>query len=245
MALEKAEDFAAPAAKGLVLPLTPGEGTADARTVARMERTLPDNPPLKTSVTAIAKQLREEKDEWESPADKRRMPQEAVKPAFLEEKRMTAAEKGTVTHRVLGQIDYALAREGNFAAALDGLQRQGVLSDEERAALQIPWLKAFFSSDLGRRALDAREVHREWSFNLRGEKGNMIQGVIDLCFLEEGGWVLADYKTDAADGEELLGRYSLQLRWYAAALAAITGVPVKETLIFGLRSGRAYPVPEA
>ena len=242
MTMEKAEDLSAPApAKVVALPPISYE-QPDERTAQRMKRTVPDNPPLKTSVTAIAKRLREEKDEWESPADKRRMPQEADKPVFLEEKRLTAAEKGTITHRVLGQIDYSLARQGKLSAALDQLQRQGVLSAGERETLQIGWIKKFFASDLGKRALNAEEIHREWSFNLRGDQGNMIQGVIDLCFLENGAWVLADYKTDMADGEELLRRYALQLRWYARALGAITGIRVKETLIFGLRAGVCYPV---
>ena len=85
-------------------------------------------------------------------------------------------------------------------------------------------------------------MRREWSFNLRGPYGSMIQGVIDLCFLEDGQWVLADYKTDDADGETLLRRYALQLRWYARALADITGIPVKEAWLFGLRTGESYPV---
>ena len=68
--------------------------------------------------------------------------------------------------------------------------------------------------------------------------------MIDLCFLEDGRWVLVDYKTDAADGLTLLDRYALQLQWYAKALAQITGKPVKETLLFGLRDGVAYHVPE-
>ena len=244
MALEKAEDLSAPAAARAVIPPPPAREPADERTAERMRRFIPENPPLKTSVTAIAKKLRDEKDEWESPADKRRMPLEAAKPDFLGEKRQTAADRGTVTHRVLGQIDYALVREGQFAKALDALQRQGVLTDAERAALRMDWIKNFFASPLGQRALDAKETHREWSFNLRGDKGNMIQGVIDLCFMEDGAWVLADYKTDMAEGEELLRRYALQLRWYARALQSITGVPVKETLIFGLRAGKSIPVPE-
>ena len=119
-----------------------------------------------------------------------------------------------------------------------------MLTAAERAGLRTHWLSGFFSSPLGQRALAAGEVHREWSFNLRGEQGSLIQGVIDLCFLENGRWVLADYKTDAASGDELLRRYSLQLRWYARALARITGIPVAETLIFSLRAGASYPVPE-
>ena len=145
---------------------------------------------------------------------------------------------------MLGQIDYALIRQGKLTQALNELQKQGVLTDAERAAVRAHWLTGFFSSPLGQRALAAREVHREWSFNLKGDKGSMIQGVIDLCFMENGRWVLADYKTDAAGEDELLRRYALQLRWYARALSQITGVPVGEILIFSLRAGKCFPVPE-
>ncbi len=137
-----------------------------------------------------------------------------------------------------------MARVGKWEEALDALQRQGVLSDEERKELRMEWIQSFFASPLGRRALAAQTLHREWSFNLRGEMGSMIQGVIDLCFMENGQWVLADYKTDAADGDELLRRYGLQLRWYAKALSKITGIPVGETLIFSLRAGKCFAVPE-
>ena len=66
--------------------------------------------------------------------------------------------------------------------------------------------------------------------------------MIDLCFLEEGAWVLTDYKTDRAEEAELLSRYALQLNWYARALASITGRPVREMYLFSLRAGRAIPV---
>ncbi len=241
MNLEKAEELSAPSAARAAAPMLALDAPPDERTAERMTRKLPDNPPLKTSVTAIAKKLRDEKDAWESPADKRKLPPEPPRPAFLEEERVTAAQRGTITHRVLGQIDYDLARQGKITQALNQLQRQGVLTDGERAAVRAHWLTGFFSAPLGRRALAAREVHREWSFNLRGGQGSLIQGVIDLCFLENGRWVLADYKTDAANEDELKRRYSPQLRWYARALSAITGIPVAETLIFSLRSGKSFP----
>ncbi|MBR0227724.1 MAG: UvrD-helicase domain-containing protein [Clostridia bacterium] len=244
MHMEKAEDLSAPAVARVIPPVLALDAPPDEFTQARMTRQLPVNPPLKTSVTAIAKTLREDKDAWESPADKRRLPEEAPKPAFLTEQRLTAAQRGTITHRVLGQIDYALIRQGKLTQALNELQKQGVLTDAERAAVRAHWLTGFFSSPLGQRALAAREVHREWSFNLKGDKGSMIQGVIDLCFMENGRWVLADYKTDAAGEDELLRRYALQLRWYARALSQITGVPVGEILIFSLRAGKCFPVPE-
>lgn len=246
MSLEKAEELTAPAPKRIAPPPLDLAGKPDEKTVKRMTRVIESRPPLKTSVTAIAKRLRRDSDDWESPADKRKLPEEAPLPTFLQEEtgkeQADAAHRGTVTHRLLGLIDYDLAREGKFAEALRKLSERGLLSPEDRKMARLDWIKKFFASPLGQRALSAATVKREWGFNLKGESGSLIQGVIDLCFLEDGAWVLCDYKTDRAGKEELLSRYSLQLRWYARALSLITGIPVRETLIFGLRAGEAYPV---
>ena len=215
---------------------------ADAKTTARLERTPSAQPPLKTSVTAIAKALRQAGDDWESPADKGAQAPAALSAPSLRAPELTPAQRGVITHRALGLVDYAAVRAGDWAGALDALCRRGALSPAERESVQLSWLRRFFESPLGRRALAAEETHREWAFNLRGQGQTLIQGVIDLCFLEEGAWVLTDYKTDRAEEAELLSRYALQLNWYARALASITGRPVREMYLFSLRAGRAIPV---
>ena len=72
----------------------------------------------------------------------------------------------------------------------------------------------------------------------------LVQGSIDCCFMEGGGWVLLDYKTDrAGDAAALTRRYRNQLRLYALALERITGIPVTEIRLCLLRSGEALAVP--
>ncbi|MBR5111567.1 MAG: UvrD-helicase domain-containing protein [Clostridia bacterium] len=243
MALQEAQEpDAVTEAKAVLPPLSP-TGTEDPLTIRRMTRVVEARPPLKTSVTAIAKLLRDERDDWESPADKRKLPQEAPLPWFLQDNRLTAAQRGTATHRVLGLLDEGLLRAGKLNEAIGQLQARALLTDEEKQAVRRDWLDHFFASPLGKRALASDTLRREWSFNLNGPYGSMIQGVIDLCFLEDGQWVLADYKTDDAGKEELLRRYALQLKWYARALKEITGIPVREAYLFGLRAGESYPVP--
>ena len=218
---------------------------ADGKTVTRMERRIPKNPPLKTSVTAMAKRLREDGDDWESPADKRAPKLEITAPSFMEgEKVLDPAQRGTLTHRVLGLVDYALIRQGKYREALDALTEKGLLTEAERQGVRLRWIRGFFESAPGQRALKAREVRREWAFNLRAPKRTLVQGVIDLCFREGDGWVLIDYKTDQASPAELTERYAAQVRWYAAALESITGSPVKETLLFSLRTGESVSVPK-
>lgn len=210
----------------------------------RLSRQILPQPPLKTSVTAMAKSLHREGDDWESPADKRTpQTEEAPLPAFLiQEGEITPLHRGVITHRVLGLMDYHRARRSQWARGLNDLVEKGLLTPEEKDAVRIRWLRGFFQSDVGQRALRASRVQREWAFNFRGKGKGLIQGVIDLCFEEDGKWVLVDYKTDFAGREELLARYALQIQWYAHALSAITDMPVKEALIFSLREGNAIPV---
>ena len=56
--------------------------------------------------------------------------------------------------------------------------------------------------------------------------------------MEDGEWVLLDYKTDAAkDREALIRHYAGQLGIYALALERITGLRVKEKRLCLLSSG--------
>ena len=75
---------------------------------------------------------------------------------------------------------------------------------------------------------------------LDGGLDERVQGVIDACFLEDGAWVIVDYKSGRDDEA-----YHRQIRLYAHALAAITQKPVKEAAVFLLQSGAAIPVPLA
>ncbi|MBE5786335.1 MAG: helicase-exonuclease AddAB subunit AddA [Clostridiales bacterium] len=242
MAFQPAEDLSTPAPHRVIALPAFAEGPGDERVKTRLQRKIQPMPPLKTSVTALAKSLKREGDDWESPQDKRILPPDVPLPAFLQQDQISAVQRGVITHRVMGLMDYGLAAAGRWAAALAQLQQRGLLTEAEAEQVQRQWLRGFFTSPLGKRALAAREIHREWAFNLRYDQFSLVQGVIDLCFMEGDGWVLVDYKTDLADEETLLARYQGQIRWYARALAQITGAPVKEAVIFGLRRACAIPV---
>ena len=93
-------------------------------------------------------------------------------------------------------------------------------------------------------------MEREWAFDLRLKPEDarrlagldtsepvMVQGVIDACFLEDGAWVIVDYKSGRDDEA-----YHRQVRLYAHALRAITHTPVKEAIVFLLKTGAALAV---
>ncbi|HIA73040.1 MAG TPA: hypothetical protein EYN99_01210, partial [Gemmatimonadetes bacterium] len=63
----------------------------------------------------------------------------------------------------------------------------------------------------------------------------VIEGVVDLAFREEGGWVIADYKTDRGTDPNFSSRlkaYRQQVDLYADAWTLLTGDPVKERILF-------------
>ena len=217
--------------------------------------------PVKTSVSAIAKKSAtrdplpltdaEENEETKRLAEEitspLRMSELASRPAFLEERQMTGAERGTLMHRALSLIplDSLRGQEnlgGAVKQAVHDLADREVFTYQEVMLLSIQGLTAFFAGDLGQRMLASTVVRREWAFNLvMDEQGTLLQGVIDCAFLEGDAWVLVDYKTDRiSDESAFIARYQLQLDWYARALNRITGKPVKAKYLYAIGKQKAF-----
>jgi len=214
--------------------------------------------PLKLTVTGLLREI--QAPDAQQPLIER--------PAFLSEDpvRMTGAERGTAYHRAMQCLDLneltslsGRALTARIASRLDALRDAGRISLPQREAVFPGKIARFLEGETGKRLLRAPEVHREWPFNVMvrisealeadeaGAYGNeeiLVQGTIDCCFMEDGRWVLLDYKTDRAnDAEALTLRYRNQLRLYALALEKITGVPVKEIRLCLLLAGEELQVP--
>jgi ATP-dependent exoDNAse (exonuclease V) beta subunit len=80
------------------------------------------------------------------------------------------------------------------------------------------------------RAAREGSCYREMPVTWRTDSGALIEGVVDLAYADEAGFVVVDFKTD----RELDGaadRYHRQIRIYAAAVAAATGQPSRAVLM--------------
>ncbi|MBO4981034.1 MAG: helicase-exonuclease AddAB subunit AddA [Lachnospiraceae bacterium] len=65
------------------------------------------------------------------------------------------------------------------------------------------------------------------------EETVLIQGIIDVFFVEKGELVLLDYKTDVISSMDALwSRYRVQLDYYAEALVKLMGMPMKEKKLY-------------
>jgi ATP-dependent helicase/nuclease subunit A len=83
---------------------------------------------------------------------------------------------------------------------------------------------------------------KEAGLDKASEESVVVQGVIDLCFVENGQWVIVDYKTDRvskADAAQAAQKYTVQLELYAKALKRITHMDVAEKHIVYLTLGEA------
>ena len=210
----------------------------------------------KTSVSAV---LRDEKraaqadmDEPAAPGTEGRETEIIRLPRFMQEKAMTGAQIGTAFHRMMRMLDLnALRRttslEAEIYAQTARMREDGVVTQAEYDAVPLRMLVDFFAAPLGVRLLASARVEREWAFTFRktAENGEiqLVQGVIDCCFEEDGGWVLVDYKTDSpADVPAVIARHRPQLEMYADALARITKQPVRERVLYLVRAGIGYQV---
>ena len=172
-----------------------------------------------------------------------------IMPAFMRPPaEQTGVRRGVATHKTLSLLQWDALRAALAASALPAdiarqvaaLANRRQLTAEEAALVQPERIAAFFHSPIGRQALAAETVRREWSFNLRlADRGGLIaQGVIDLCFIRDGQWSLVDYKTDrVSTAEELWDAYGEQIALYRRALAEAGGAPVRDATLYSLALG--------
>jgi len=130
------------------------------------------------------------------------------------------------------------------------LQRETVslrLTEEYAKAVSLPKILNFLEQELAYRMWRAQEqglLYREQPFVLgidakrldpdlpEGEKV-LIQGIIDVFFIEDSEIVLLDYKTDVIDSlEALWNRYNVQIQYYEEALTKLMQMPVKERILY-------------
>ena len=164
------------------------------------------------------------------------------------------ALRGTAMHRIMECLDYgALAQEVSqeeVRRQLKELKENGRICADAFALVNTQKIWNFLQTGLAQRIMQAHKagkLFREQPFvmglpanetdpDIHSEQLVLVQGIIDLYFEEADGLVLLDYKTDSVkEAKQLLERYQTQMDLYARALAAATGKPVKEKLIYSFK----------
>jgi ATP-dependent helicase/nuclease subunit A len=214
----------------------------------------------KSSVTALRRQAEEGDDEAapmfqmasrvaEPPSRKRSRPSRLNPPSATRPPQLTAAERGTAHHKFLQHVTLETADDlAALAAEAGRLAAAGRLTADERAALDLDAVAAFWKSEPGRkiRVQPPECVQRELPFTARFSPAEVdaiigaktppalenefvvVQGVADLVVLLPGEIWLVDFKTDELEPGELTERtrhYEPQLKLYAGALSRIYARP--------------------
>ena len=179
-------------------------------------------------------------------------------PAFMEGKAEVnqGALRGTAMHRLMECYDFTKMpdRSDEFAEnikkQLTGLVQMGKVSEDMQKLIRIPSVELFLKSQLALRMKAAAmrdDLFREKPFVMGNhemeEEMVLIQGIIDVFWVEEDGIVLLDYKTDRVDSAtRLRDMYKEQLDLYAEALERIFPLPVKEKYLYSFRLNQAIEV---
>jgi len=177
----------------------------------------------------------------------------------------SASSKGTLIHnmlrfldfvKILEDIDNGRSPEEALALEISFLKDKGIIKDNMMPVIASfeNELLYFVGSDLFRRIAEAEKKGNAFferpimfSVNVRDtDDDTLVQGVLDVLFIEDGEAVIVDYKTDrikTEDDEEikktLYERHGLQLDFYAASVEA-SGINVKEKIIWLVRKGKEF-----
>ncbi|MBQ3052891.1 MAG: helicase-exonuclease AddAB subunit AddA [Clostridia bacterium] len=187
----------------------------------------------KSSVSAIAKAAENAKYAF------------SVTPSFMAYGGITGAEKGTAMHKVMQYFDFS--KYFDIESEIQRLCEWNFITEQQGKSINRKALKEFFESSVFKRILNAKLVKREMRFltelpaneikpdlSLKFSNENIIvQGAVDVCFVESDSIVILDFKTDRVSDEKALkDAYGQQLDIYAKACEKIFERPVKEKIIY-------------
>lgn len=169
-----------------------------------------------------------------------------LRPAFLSERGLTPAERGTALHTFMQFTDYKAAAM-DVHSEIERLVSNGFLTPLQGKSIQLQKLKKFFDSPLYTRMERSERLLREVHFTIdipacelskeqipeAADEIIVVQGIADCVIVEDNSLVVVDYKTDnVKSGETLIKRYIEQLLIYSRALQRTLGLPVRECILY-------------
>ncbi|MBO6138202.1 MAG: helicase-exonuclease AddAB subunit AddA [Lachnospiraceae bacterium] len=209
--------------------------------------------PMKAAVTKLKEHFNEEGETGGrilTKEEEERDGVDAVRRKSASRSEGSAARRGTAYHKALEKVDITkIKRPEDASEYLKTLVEKGFLTAEDAGSVNYKDIYAFAVTGLAQRMDDARQrkqLFREQPFiflspadevdkSFPREEEVLIQGIIDAYFIEDGEIVIVDYKTDRVkDAQILKDRYTQQLELYSKALEQITGMSVRQRLIYSV-----------
>jgi ATP-dependent exoDNAse (exonuclease V) beta subunit len=149
---------------------------------------------------------------------------------------MVSKPPGRPSGRRFGTLVHAVLRDAPLNAphteikALVESRARTVSASSEEADAAINCVGTALEHELIQRARKAERCYREAPLTVPLPDRGMLEGTVDLAYLENGVWTIVDFKTDA-DLKPKRAHYERQLQWYAMAFSQVTGQRVRACLL--------------
>lgn len=176
-----------------------------------------------------------------------------ARPSFMSNNGINATARGTAMHKVMQFFDFS--KHNDIESEIERLYEWQYITENERKALNKESLKRFFASNIFTRMMCSGNLQREMRFLTEipankidpecdiEDENVIIQGAVDVCFVEDDGLVVLDFKTDRVeDINDLAKSYGEQLSLYATACEKIFGLKVKEKVIYSFEKSQTITI---
>ncbi len=177
-------------------------------------------------------------------------------PAFMNDSALSAADRGTALHEFMQFCDFASAK-ADLESEIKRLTDSGYLSLIQADSIDREKAERFINSSLIERCINSDKVYKEFRFTIKvdaklvdpqidqafADEKIILQGAVDLAFVENNELVIVDYKTDRVkDIHDLYDVYHNQLKIYKTAMEQCTDYKVKECLIYSIHLGQSLKI---
>ena len=162
---------------------------------------------------------------------------------------VSAATIGTIYHKVMEHIDFAIDNLADTTKAIDQMVADGVLKEDERELVKDKEILSALENDIIKQAVGERCYH-ELPFVMYVEANKvldnststekvLVQGVIDLLVDGKNKFIV-DFKYSSLGTEEAREKYKKQLKLYKMAYKVAFGVEIDKIVLLSLKNGESF-----
>ena len=169
-------------------------------------------------------------------------------------KEISSAENGTLQHKIMQQLTLREKTEEEVKAVVNRLCDCGSITSEQSKDVMLSGITKLLNNEEFTKLIDnAKQILKEREFYMfvpatlvnkdaYKEDNVVVQGIVDLCLIEDDGLVIIDYKTGNLSNENILKKYKGQIDLYSSAMEKSFDLKVKERYIASIKNGKLYKI---
>ena len=163
------------------------------------------------------------------------------------DKNSNMTDIGTIYHKILSLIDFNISQD-KLPQYIQNLVEENILTKEEILNIDTKNINKILNLSIIK---NAKNYYRELPFvhmiNNKEAGGDideeiLVQGIIDLLIIENGGAVIIDYKYSNKSNDYLKTRYSAQLNLYAKSVQKILGYKIIKKAIIKINTAEIIDI---